>query len=131
MKKRILYVDDNPNNRLYVRRILVDEGYEMLEAGDGESGWQTAMQETPDVIFTDLLMPGIDGFELTRQIKSTPSLSHIPIITLTAFGNPETERIAKEAGSDSFLHKPATVHQIKTILQEYLGNNTMRSDYAI
>ena len=125
MKKRVLYVDDNPNNRLLVKRILQAEGHEMIEAVDGESGWDTVVREAPDFIFVDLLMPGADGFELTRQIKSTPELSHIPIVTLTAYGSPETEKIAKEAGCDGFLHKPAKASQIQTILRQFLGASTV------
>jgi two-component system cell cycle response regulator DivK len=121
MKKRILYVDDNPNNRDLIRRILHAEGHEMLEAVDGESGWHAVNRETPDFIFMDILMPGIDGFELTRKIKSNPELSHIPVITLTAYGNPETEKIARDAGCDAFLHKPVGIKEIKTVLHQFLG----------
>jgi CheY-like chemotaxis protein len=121
MKKRVLYVDDNPTNRLLVKRILHQEGYEMLEAVDGESGWTTVVGEHPDFIFMDLLMPGVDGFDLIRKIKSAPELSHIPIVTLTAYGNPETEKIAKDAGSDGFLHKPANSAAIRTVLRQFLS----------
>ncbi len=121
MKKRVLYVEDNPNNRLLVKRILQAEGHEMLEAIDGESGWEMVRRESPDFIFMDLLMPGIDGFELTRRIKSTPELSHIPVVTLTAYGSPQTEKIAKEAGSDGFLYKPANAQEIQTILHQFMG----------
>ncbi len=122
--KRILYVEDNPNNMILVRRILRAEGHELLEAEDGESGWNTAIREHPDFIFMDLLMPGIDGFELTRKIKSTPELSHIPIVVLTAYGNVEMERKAKELGCDGFLHKPAGIQQIQAVLRQFLGAST-------
>lgn len=121
MKKRVLYIDDNPNNRLLVKRLLQAEGHEMLEAVDGESGWRAVINEMPDFIFMDLLMPGMDGFELTRRIKSSPQLSHIPIVTLTAYGDPEIERLAKESGSDAFLHKPANIGQIQTVLRQFLN----------
>ena len=128
MKKRVLYIDDNPHNRQYVSRIVAAEGYEMLEACDGESGWHIVHQEVPDMIFMDLLMPGIDGFELMRQIKARPELSHIPIVTLTAYGNSDTERLAKAAGSDGFLHKPTNTLQLRTILRQFLGINTARRE---
>lgn len=120
-KRRILYVDDNPYNMLLIKRVLQAEGHELLEAMDGESGWNMAIRERPDFIFMDLLMPGMDGFELTRQIKATPELSHIPVIMVTAYGTPETERIAKEAGSDGFLHKPVGVQQLRSVLRQFLG----------
>ena len=128
MSKRILYVDDNPNNRLFVKRILLAQGYEMLEAGDGESGWLMAVRECPDVIVTDLLMPGADGFELTRQIRATPELSHIPIVTLTAYGSPETEQIAREAGCDEFLHKPTSVQEIQMTIERLTDFDSDRNN---
>lgn len=121
MKKRILYVDDNPQNRLLVKRILQIQGHEMLEAVDGNSGWDMVLRETPDFIFVDLLLPDMDGFELTRKIKSSPKLSHIPIVTLTSYGNKETERIAKEAGADDFLHKPPDRQLIQSVLDRFLA----------
>ncbi len=123
MKRRILYVEDNPNNMLLIRRILQAEGHDMLEAVDGEEGWKVAVRERPDLIFMDLLMPGIDGFELTRKIKNTPELSHIPIIILTAYGNPEMERKAKEVNCDGFLYKPADILQIRTTVRQFLGTS--------
>lgn len=121
MKKRILYVDDDPQNRLLVKRILHLQGLELLEAVDGKSGWETALRELPDFIFIDLLLPDIDGFELTRRIKASPELSHIPVVTLTAYGNAEIEQIAKEAGFDGFLHKPPDRQQIQAVLARFLS----------
>ncbi|MCB0168505.1 MAG: response regulator [Anaerolineae bacterium] len=120
MKKRILYVDDDPQNRLLVKRILHLQGLELLEAVDGKSGWETALRELPDFIFIDLLLPDIDGFELTRRIKASPELSHIPVVTLTAYGSAEIEQIAKEAGFDGFLHKPPDRQQIQAVLARFL-----------
>ena len=123
MKRRILYVEDNPNNLLLIRRILQAEGLVMLEAVDGEEGWKVAVRERPDLIFMDLLMPGMDGFELTHKIKNTPELSHIPIIILTAYGNPEMERKATEVNCDGFLYKPADILQIQATLRQFLGTS--------
>lgn len=121
MTKRILYIDDDPNNRLFMKRILTANGYEMLEASDAESGWRIAIRECPDLILTDLLLPGVDGFELTRQLKATPELCHIPIITLTAYGTRETEQIARAAGCADFLHKPTTAPAIQAILDRLVS----------
>ncbi|MEM7028204.1 MAG: response regulator [Chloroflexota bacterium] len=119
-KKRILYVDDNPNNRLIIRRILENEGHELIEACDGEQGWDRTLAEQPDFIIVDLLMPGIDGFTLTRRIKATPKLRHIPIVTLTAYGTPDVARKAQEIGCLKLLHKPIDVSKFKTELKDYL-----------
>ena len=123
MHKRILYVEDNPQNMLLVRRILDVTGYELLEATDGESGWQKAMHEHPDLILMDLRLPkGISGFDLTRRLKAAPQLKHIPVIALTAFDTAEEQAMA--AGCDGFLRKPADIRQIRATITQHLGTST-------
>jgi len=121
MKKRILYVEDNANNMILVRRILRAEGHEMLEAVDGESGWEMVRRERPDLILMDLRLPGqMDGFELTRRIKADPHLNHIPIIVLTAHGDAQNQQKARAVGCQGFLHKPADIRQIQAVLRQFL-----------
>lgn len=121
MRKRILYIEDNPSNMLLVRRIIEAEGYEMLEATDGETGWDMIARERPDFILMDLYLPGIDGLELTRIVKSDPQLQSIPIVALTAHGDVEIEEAARRAGCDGFLHKPANVQQVRDTIRQFLG----------
>ena len=121
MKKRILYVEDNPNNRLYIKRILQSEGHEYIEAVDGESAWNIVEKERPDFIFIDLSLPGLDGVELTRILKTDPELGVIPIVALTAHGDSDVEKIARSAGCDGFLLKPADVTDIRNVLQKFLN----------
>ncbi len=121
MTQRILYVEDNPNNMLLVQRIVEADGCTLLPAKDGESGWETAVTERPDLILMDLHLPGsMTGFDLTRKIKQNANLRHIPIIALTAFGNAEAEQGCLDAGCDAFLTKPADIRQIRAILRQYL-----------
>ncbi len=122
MKKRILYVEDNPNNMLLVKRILRAEGHQMLEAVDGEMGWVVAKRERPDLILMDLRLPGeIDGFELTRRIKADPQLGQIPVVVLTAHGDAKAQETAKAIGCEGFLHKPADIRQIQAVLRQFLS----------
>lgn len=122
MKKRILYVEDNLNNLLLVKRIIQSEGHDMLEAMDGETGWIVAKREQPDLILMDLHLPGqIDGLELTRRIKADPQLNHIPVIVLTAHGDAAAQREAEAIGCEGFLHKPADIRQIQAVLRQFLG----------
>ena len=122
MAKQILYVEDHFNNMLLVKRIVEAEGHEFLTAADGETGWSLALQSQPDLIFVDLRLPGeIDGFELLRRLKSEPSLSGIPAVVLTAYGQGDVEVLAVEAGCDGFLHKPADIRQIRSVIREYVG----------
>ncbi|MCZ7674393.1 MAG: response regulator [Chloroflexi bacterium] len=111
MCKRILYVEDNPRNMLLVRRILEAEGHKLLEAVDGESGWETAVSHSPDLILMDLRLPGeLTGFELTRRLKAHPDLAHIPIVALTAYGSDMAEeKHAPLAVMTSSPNRPTSV----------------------
>lgn len=123
MSKQVLYVEDHPNNRLLVQRIVEAEGLTFLTAVDGESGWETAVSHPPDLILMDLHLPGaLNGFDLTRKIKRYAPLSHIPIVALTAFGSSEAEQAALDAGCVDFLRKPADIRQIRQTLHRYLGD---------
>ena len=121
MARRVLYIEDNPHNILLIKRIIQVEGYELFEAIDAESGWDQVVRQRPDFIFMDLLLPGIDGIELTHKIKTTPHLCHIPIVVLTSHGNKQIEAKAKAAGCDGFLYKPSDMRQIQAILHQFLG----------
>ncbi len=126
MGKRVLYVEDHPNNRLLVQRIVQAEGQEFLAAADAETGWHTAVTHSPDLIFMDLHLPGgRTGFDLTRQLRQHPAFAHTPIIALTAFGNDEAEQAALASGCNDFLRKPADIRQIRAILRHYLGEPTL------
>ncbi len=121
MKKRILYVEDTPQNMMLIRRIVGAIGYELLEAVDGESGWEIAAGQRPDLILMDLRLPGeISGLDLIRRIKGDPELSRIPVVVLTAYGFDEVEEQATAAGCDGFLVKPADIRQIRQTFSEFL-----------
>jgi two-component system cell cycle response regulator DivK len=121
MARRILYVEDNYNNMLLMKRIVEAEGHELLNAVDGESGWKIASEEQPDLIFADLRLPGeIDGFELLQRVKSDSDLQHIPVVVLTAGGSSDTEEQARGYGCDGFLHKPADIREIRAFIRMYV-----------
>lgn len=122
MKQRVLYVEDHPNNVLLVQRIVTAAGHAFFTAPDGREGWQMAVDLQPDLILMDLRLPGpLNGIDLTRRIKASAGLSHIPIITLTAYGHGEAETAALDAGCDGVLHKPADIRQIRQTLRRYLS----------
>jgi two-component system cell cycle response regulator DivK len=123
MTKQILYVEDHFNNMLLVKRIVTAEGHDFITAPDGESGWTMALEHRPDLIFVDLRLPGeIDGFELLRRLKSDPHLRDIPAVVLTAYGLGDVETRAEAAGCDGFLHKPADIRQVRSVIRKYLGS---------
>ncbi len=119
-KKRVLYIEDNFENRLFVRRVLESMGYEMLEADDGLTGINTAQAEMPDLILMDIGLPDIDGLETTRRLKQLPAVAHIPIIALTANAMRGDSEQAFAAGCDGYLTKPIGVVALRTQIEKTL-----------
>ncbi|MBL4807529.1 MAG: PleD family two-component system response regulator [Rhodobacteraceae bacterium] len=106
MPGRILVVDDVATNRLILKAKLSTAYYDVLEADCGNKALEVAHRELPDVILLDVMMPDIDGFEVCKQLKSSPETSHIPVVMVTAMGSPEERIRGLNAGADDFLTKP-------------------------
>ena len=103
---RILLVEDNELNRDMLSRRLQKRGYDIVMAVDGETGVTMAQSEAPDLILMDMSLPGIDGWEATRILKSSPATRHIPIMALTAHAMASDRDKALAAGCDEFDTKP-------------------------
>ena len=106
MPGRILLVEDSDANRLILRTRLNKEYYDVVEAVDGETALAMVEAEKPDLILLDIVMPGIDGFEVCRRLKSSPETLHIPVVMLTALDQREDKVKGLEAGADDFVSKP-------------------------
>lgn len=104
-RKSILVVDDNNDMRTFLQSILAEE-YTVWQAGDGEEAFQMAKQHRLDIVITDLMMPNVDGLELTENLKTDMSTSHIPVILLTAKSAIESRLQALEYGADDYITKP-------------------------
>ncbi|MEH1822343.1 MAG: hybrid sensor histidine kinase/response regulator [Nostoc sp.] len=102
---RILAVDDTRDNLILVQAILESEGYEIDLASDGIKALQKIDQSPPDLILLDVMMPGIDGYEVTRRIRKNPAISYIPILLITAFHQSSVVE-GLDAGADDFIRKP-------------------------
>jgi DNA-binding response OmpR family regulator len=105
-KSRILVVDDEPDLVELVRHHLVREHYEVVTAADGESGLQEARRKLPDLVVLDLMLPGIDGLEVCRRLRSDTRTQHIPIVMLTAKGEESDAVIGLSQGADDYVRKP-------------------------
>lgn len=105
----ILIVEDNEKTRKLLRDVLQFKGYRTIEAEMGEDGVTLAMQHKPDLILMDYQLPGIDGIEAFRRIRSSSDTAHIPIVAVTASAMPEDAKKMKEAGFDGLLTKPINV----------------------
>jgi two-component system, cell cycle response regulator DivK len=116
---RVLVVEDNPLNLKLVRDVLLHAGFDVVEARSGEDGIARAREYQPDIILMDLQLPGIDGTEAMRTIKSSMG-SSIPIVALTAFAMSEDRERALRNGFDGYLIKPISVRDLARQVTEYL-----------
>jgi two-component system cell cycle response regulator DivK len=116
---RILYVEDNFENKLFVRRVIESMGHEMLEAETGLDSLMIAADIVPDLILMDINIPGMDGLETTVKFKQNPRLAHIPIIALTANAMKGDKERCLEAGCDGYMQKPVGVSDLRREVQRY------------
>ena len=106
MTARILVVDDIEVNLRLLSARLAAEYYDVLTAGSGEAALEVLAQQPVDLVLLDVMMPGLDGFEVCRRIKAAPQSMHVPVVLITALDQPEDRLAGLEAGADDFLTKP-------------------------
>ncbi len=133
-KPSVLYVEDNEDMRLFVSSVLVED-YRLVEAKNGQEALALTQEVWPDLIVSDIMMPGMDGLELCRILKTDENTSHIPIILLTAKGSEEAQVIGLETGADDYISKPfsstillariANLLESRRLLQERFRRSTI------
>ncbi|MBU1221305.1 response regulator [Myxococcota bacterium] len=119
----ILIADDSPTSRKAITSVLEPMGHEIIQAFDGAEAWDKIQSIKPDIVILDILMPKIGGFELSRQIKSTVSLSHIGIIILTSLKQQTNKYWGLKQGADYYLTKPAHPQELKSCIETLMENN--------
>ncbi len=114
MGSNILYIEDNPDNMMLVRRALESRGYKLLQAMTGELGVSTAEQEEVDLILLDINLPDIDGYEVARRLRNSgkKALSYVPIIAVTANALKGDAEKALAAGCDVYMSKPINIREL-------------------
>lgn len=115
---RIVHIEDDPANRLLVRKLLSRAGHEVLDAHDGIEGVRLALSARPDLVLVDLNIPGLDGFEVTLRLRGEPGLEGVPIVAITAEGDRDT---SLAVGCDGFLQKPIDARTFAATVARYLG----------
>jgi two-component system cell cycle response regulator DivK len=121
MTKRILVVEDQDDLRGVLRDLLTGSGYAVLEAADGRAGVAMAKAERPDLVLMDIQLPGLDGYEATRQIKAEPGLKATPVIAVSSFAMKGDEEKARASGCDSYVTKPYSPMQLLRLIRGFLG----------
>jgi CheY-like chemotaxis protein len=121
-KPLVLVVDDDPAIRLVGWELITRFGYGCITASNGKSALSLARRYHPDLVLTDALMPGMDGRELSRQLKSDESLAPVRVILMTSvYRGPEYEgEAASEFGVDAYLEKPISLELLRTVLEELM-----------
>ena len=117
----VLVVEDEGSIRELVATILSDKGYRVLQAGDGSAGLSLAQEEKPDLILSDIRMPGLDGFALCEQLRADRDLAQIPFIFLTAYGERTNVRRGMGLGADDYLTKPFDADELVEAVQVRLA----------
>ena len=120
MSKRILVVEDHEDNRRIMHDLLTSSGYGVIEAVTGIEGVTAAETHRPDLILMDIQLPGIDGYEATRQIKANPNLQKVPIIVVTSYALSGDDVKAFEAGCDAYVAKPFSPRDLLAKIREYV-----------
>ncbi len=114
---RLLHIEDDPANRLLVRKLLTPAGFEIVDAEDGIEGIRIAEQGNFDLILVDIAIPGLDGYEVTLKLRGSPQTKHTPIVAITAEGSRNT---SLSVGCDGFLQKPINARTFALTLEGYL-----------
>ncbi len=119
MKPKVLVVDDDPINIELLEGYLSKE-YDILKAFDGNEALIIVEANPPDIILLDLIMPGINGFEVCKKLKDDPKTDHIPIVIVTSLHETEDRNKAIKAGADDFITKPFDIIELSVRVKSHL-----------
>ena len=121
----ILFVDDNEVDRRLIERILTKRNYRVILASDGETGLKMVQTEKPDLVLLDVVLPGISGIEVCKQLKKDPETKNIPVVFLTGMDTPKNLIDCYEYGAEDFLNKSISprllIHQIELTLLDFIS----------
>jgi CheY-like chemotaxis protein len=121
-------VDDNVTNLKLIEYLLQAKGYDVLTAVDAESALEAVRSKRPSLVLMDLQLPGMDGLELTRRLKSDPSTREILIVAVTAYAMKGDEQRALDAGCDGYIAKPIDTRALPQMVESHLDGLAQRRE---
>ena len=117
----VLIGEDEPDNQVILQTVVESlVGVRAQVAGDGLEVLASVVRERPHMILLDLMMPGLDGFQVTRELKSNPATANIPIVAVSAMARPDDREAALAAGCDEFVRKPFELDDLEAVIRSYL-----------
>ncbi len=119
VKERILVVDDTPDNLRLIKAMLASQSYQLILVNNGAKALEEVMLHPPDLILVDVMMPGMDGYEVTQRIRSSPKLPFIPILLITAHDNTSLAK-GLDLGADDFIRKPVSMDELTARVRSLL-----------
>jgi len=125
---RVLVVDDNLTNLKLIEYLLQARGHEVISAFDAESALSALRAQRPSLVLLDLQLPGMDGLELTRQLKADPETAHIPIVAVTAAAMNGDEARALAAGCSGYVAKPIDTRALVPLVERFLQQASLRPE---
>lgn len=115
--KKILVVDDDPGVIRLIETLLQPHGYEILTAADGEQGLKKAQDFLPDIIFLDIILPRLHGFEVCKRLKTDPKTRHIAVVIVSATGLEEVAKNEPDLHADACISKPFELNTLLRIIE--------------
>jgi len=124
----VLIGEDEPDNQVILQTVVESlVGARAAVAGDGLAVLASVERERPHMILLDLMMPALDGFQVTRQLKGNPATADIPIVAVSAMARPDDREAALAAGCDDFVRKPFELDDLEAVIRQYLENGVKTS----
>jgi len=112
MDTKILVIEDDPVGLRYIRFTLEKHGYQVIAAGNGLEGLRKARTEEPDLVILDLMLPGMDGYEICHRLRAEPATARLPILMFSARSQDSDKAVGQQVGADDYLTKPAEPSEI-------------------
>ena len=121
MGKTVLLIEDEPNIIEAIRFILLRDGWTVQTHSDGETAYAAVLDNTPDVVILDVMLPGRSGYDILRELREDPAHSDLPVLMLTARGQSKDREMAERAGASRFMTKPFSNSELLSAVRELVA----------